>query len=118
MHLLWANNLQSDFLVGLLLAEEFRRERAFDSLIRDEDATTAMFRTGAGMDADSRTSRHVTYERHKTAEARGLRDAQTVNERRDNIIEVFEGVANKLITVSFCSVEGASDSLSLRLRAI
>ena len=98
--------------------EEFRRERAFDNLIWDEDATKAVFRSGAGMDADSRTSRHVTNERHKTAEARGLRDAQTVNERRDKKIEVLEGVANKLITVSCCSVEGASDCLSLRLRAI
>jgi hypothetical protein len=77
-----------------------------------------MFRTGAGMDADSRTSRHVTYERHEALEARGLRDAHTVNERRDNKIEVFEGVANKLITVSRSSVELAADCLSLRLRAI
>ena len=64
------------------------------------------------MDADSRTSRHVTYERHKTAESRGLRDAQTVNERRDNKIEVFEGVANKLITVSCSSVELSADRLA------
>ena len=104
--------------MGLLLAEEFLSEVVLGSSVRNEDATSAMFRTGAGMDADSRTSRHVTYERHKTAEARGLRDAQTVNERRDNKIEVLEGVANKLITVSRSSVEGASDCLSRRLRTI
>jgi hypothetical protein len=102
----------------LLLSEEFRRERAFDNLIRDENAATAVFRSGAGMDADSRTSRHVTYERHESLEVRGLRDAHTVNERRDNKIEVLEGVANKLITVSCCSVELAADGFALRLRAI
>ena len=100
------------------MSEEFLSEVVLGSSVRDEDATTAVFRTGAGMDADSRTLRHVTYERHEALEARGLRDAQTVNERRDNKIEVFEGVANKLITVSRSSVEGASDCLSLRFRAI
>jgi hypothetical protein len=102
----------------LLLAYEFGGQTSLYATVRDEDATFAVFRSGAGMDADSRTSRHVTYERHEALEARGLRDAQTVNERRDNKIEVLEGVANKLITVSCCSVEGASDCLSLRLRAI
>ena len=101
-----------------MLAEEFLSEVVLGSSVGDEDTASAMFRTGAGMDADSRTSRHVTYERHKTAEARGLRDAQTVNERRDNKIEVFEGVANKLITISRSSVELASDEFALRLRAI
>jgi hypothetical protein len=100
------------------LAEEFRREVVLGSSVGDEDATFAVFRSGAGMDADSRTSRHVTYERHEALEARGLRDAQTVNERRDNKIEVLEGVANKLITVSCCLVELAADCLSRRLRAI
>jgi hypothetical protein len=100
------------------LAEEFRREVVLGSSVGDENAATAMFRTGAGMDTDSRTSRHVTNERHEALEARGLRDAHTVNERRDNKIEVLEGVANKLITVSCCSVEGAADCLSLRLRTI
>lgn len=104
--------------MGLLLAEEFGGEVVLDASVRDEDATLAVLGAGAGMDADSRTLRHVTYERHKTAEARGLRDAQTVNERRDNIIEVFEGVANKLITVSCSSVELAADGFAFRLRAI
>ena len=96
----------------MLLKEEFGGEGALDHFIGDEDATTAMFRSGAWMDADAGASRNVTYERHKTAEARGLRDAQTVNERRDNKIEVFEGVANKLITVSCCSVELSADCLA------
>jgi hypothetical protein len=102
----------------LLLAEEFGGNVALYHFIGDEDATTAVFRSGAWMDADSRTLRHVTNERHKTAEARGLRDAQTVNERRDNKIEVFKGVANKLITVSCSSVELSADCLAFRLRAI
>jgi hypothetical protein len=103
--------------VGLLFGEEAGGEELLLGW-RDEDTACGVLGASAAMDADSRTSRHVTYERHKTAEARGLRDAQTVNERRDNIIEVFEGVANKLITVSCSSVELASDSLALRLRAI
>jgi hypothetical protein len=104
--------------VGSLLAEEFGGQTCLYATVRDEDATFAVFRTGAGMDADSRTSRHVTYERHEALEARGLRDAQTVNERWDNKIEVFEGVANKLITVSCSSIELAADGFALRLRTI
>ena len=79
----------------MLLTEEFLSEVDLDSSVGYEDATTAMFRTGARMDADSRTSRHVTYERHKTAESRGLRDAQTANERRDAWTMRKEGQENE-----------------------
>ena len=110
-------DFQADLLAGLLLAEEFGGQVGLDASVRDKDAALAVFGTGARMDADSRTSRHVTNERHKTAEARGLRDAQRVYERRDKKIEVLEGVANKLITVSCSSVELAANGFTFRMLA-
>ena len=55
----------------MLLAEEFLSEVVLDASVGDEDTALAVFGTGAGMNADSCTSRHVTNERHKTAEAWG-----------------------------------------------
>jgi hypothetical protein len=85
---------------------------------RDEDTACGVLGASAAMDTDAGTAGDLADKRQEALEARGLRDLDAVDESRDLFVEILEGVANKLITVSSSSVELAADGFALRLGAI
>ena len=61
---------------------------------RDENATEAVFRFGASMDADAGSSGDLTEDGQQAFELGRLCDCDAVDERGDEVVGVFEGVAD------------------------
>ena len=85
--------LEAGFLVGGLLSEPASGEGLLVGG-GDKDTAFGVFGAGTSMEADAGSAWHLAEDRQRALELRTLRDLYAVDECRDEVICVFEGVAD------------------------
>jgi hypothetical protein len=85
--------LEAGFLVGGLLGEEAGGEGLLVGG-GDKDAAFGVFGLGAAVEADAGSAGDLAEDRQRALELRRVGDLYAIDESRDEVICVFEGVAD------------------------
>ena len=93
------DNLQAGFLVGGLFGKEAGGEGGL-GVGRDKDAAFGVFGAGTAVEADTGTTGDLQEDGQGALETRGLRDFNFVDQGGNEVVGVFEGVADIVQTLN------------------
>ena len=97
----WARS--NDFQAGLLVSGLFPEPASCERLLHaggDKDAAFAVLRLRAAVKSYAGTSGDLDEDRQRAFETRGLRDLHFVDECGNEVVSVFEGVADIVQTLN------------------
>ena len=87
----------TDLEAGFLFGGLFGKPTGGEGLLHgggDEDTAFTVFREGAAVEADACTSGDLDEDRQGAFETRRVRDLHSIDECRDKVVGIFEGVAD------------------------